>query len=67
MYCVKDFRTKKDLKLAVKNGEKLRIYSAGIGTPKDNGVEFVEGMHYPTPHSWYAKVDMLNGYIAKVK
>lgn len=67
MYSRRDFRTKKALKEAVANGEKVTIYTLGLGAPKRDGMEFVEGPHYPQPHLWYAQVAMKDGYIVKVK
>lgn len=61
-----NFPSLKKLKEAVKSGEKVTIYSNGPFPPKENGVEFVEGPHYPKPHSWYAKVKVENGVIVKV-
>lgn len=45
----------------------VTIYAPGLGTPKRNGMEFVEGPHYPQPHKWYAQVEMKDGFIIKVK
>lgn len=68
MYTHRNFKSKKALKEAVANGEKVSIYSPGpLGEPKLNGIEFVEGPHYPRPHTWYATVWMKDGYIIKVK
>jgi hypothetical protein len=67
MYCEVDFKTKKALKEAVKEGRRLRVYAPGLGTPKDNGPEYLEGPWYPAPHTWYAEVRMQNGIITKVK
>lgn len=67
MYTVKNFKTKKELKEAVLNGEEVRLYSPGLGEPKENGVQCVEGPHYPKPHTWYAEVTMQNGIVVKVK
>jgi len=67
MYTDKNFKTKKALKEAVAAGESIGIYAPGLGEPKDNGVEFVEGPHYPAPHTWYAEVTMKDGIIVKVK
>jgi len=55
------------LKEAVAAGKEITVFSPCMGTPKMNGVEFVEGPHYPEPHSWYAEVTMVNGRIVKVK
>ena len=67
MYTAENFRTKKALKEAVAAGRKVTIYAPGLGTPKRDGTEYLEGPHYPEPHTWYAKVVMKDGYIAKVK
>lgn len=67
MYTDFNFKTKKELKEAVKAGKQVRVYAPGLGQPKDNGMEFVEGPHYPKPHTWYAQVEMKDGVIIKVK
>ena len=67
MYTAKNYRTKKALKEAVASGEKVTIYAPGLGTPEKNGIEYIEGPHYPEPHTWYAEVTMQDGYIVKVK
>lgn len=67
MYTDVNFKTKKALKDAVAAGQKIGIYAPGLGTPKTNGTEFVEGPHYPAAHSWYAQVEMKGGIIVKVK
>lgn len=67
MYTTRNFKTKSQLKAAVAAGEKVSIFAPGIGQPKSNGVEFVEGPHYPAAHTWYAQVTMKDGFIVKVK
>jgi hypothetical protein len=67
MYTERNFKSKKALKEAVLAGEKVRIYAPGLGTPKENGAEFVEGPHYPEPHRWYAAIEMKDGFVFKVK
>ena len=44
----------------------VTIYSPGMGTPKTNGTESVEGPHYPQPHTWYAQVTLKDGVVVKV-
>jgi hypothetical protein len=66
MYTQKNFKTKKELKEAVARGEQIRLFAPGIGSPKTDGAEFVEGPHYPQPHKWYAKVEMKDGVVVKV-
>jgi hypothetical protein len=67
MYCDINFKTKKELKLAVAAGQKIGIFAPGMGTPKANGRETLEGPHFPKPHTWYAEVMMKDGYIVSVK
>ena len=67
MYTTFNFKTKKALKEAVAKGEKITIYAPGLGAPKPNGIECVEGPHYPAPHTWYASVEIKDGCIVKVK
>ncbi|MFA6270666.1 MAG: hypothetical protein WC657_05685 [Candidatus Paceibacterota bacterium] len=67
MYTTRNFKNKKALKDAVKAGEQVRLYSPGFGSPKENGVEFVEGPHYPEPHKWYAEVTVKDGIVVAVK
>jgi hypothetical protein len=67
MYTVKNFKTKKSLKDAVAAGETVTLYAPGLGQPAVNGTDFVEGPHYPAPHSWYAQVTMADGRVVKVK
>jgi hypothetical protein len=67
MYTATNFKTKKAFKEAVAAGQQVRLFGPGLGTPKDNGIEYVEGPHYPQPHSWYAEVTVKNGVVVKVK
>ena len=67
MYTVKNFKTKKEFKEAVANGDQVELFAPGLGQPKTNGVEYVEGPHYPKPHTWYAEVLMKDGLVVKVK
>ena len=67
MYTTTNYKSKKALKEAVREGVDVRLFSPGIGTPKTDGVEFVEGPHYPEPHRWYAQVTMQDGRVTKVK
>jgi len=67
MYAVTNYKTKKALKEAVANGEQVRIFAPGMGTPKTDGTEYLEGPHYPEPHRWYAQVTMRDGIVVAVK
>jgi len=67
MYTTTNFRSKKALKDAITAGEEVRLFAPGLGAPKENGVEFVEGPHYPASHTWYAQVEVKDGKVVKVK
>jgi hypothetical protein len=67
MYVSPNYRSKKDLKTAVAQGQRVSVYSPGPFPCKTNGIEYVEGPHYPEPHKWYAQVEVTNGYITRVK
>lgn len=66
MYATRNFKTKKALKDAVAAGEEVTIFAPGLGTPKRDGTEYLEGPHYVT-HAWYARVEMRDGKVVKVK
>ncbi len=67
MYTVINFKTKKELKLAVAAGKPVEIYAPGLGVARRDGRETVEGPHSPEPHRWYAEVEMKDGLVVKVK
>lgn len=73
MYTTKNFRTKKALKEAVAGGEKVTIFQPGgvfnppEANPSYSGKAYLEGPHYPEPHSWYAEAMLKDGYVVKVK
>ena len=68
MYTVHNFRTKKELIKAFKEGVKIEVFQAGgvFPSPK-NGSIALEGPHYPAPHSWYASGVIENDILVKVK
>jgi len=66
-YVSPNFKSKKTLEEAVKAGIEVTVFNPGIGNPKANGIEAVEGPHYPEPHRWYAEVVVENGIVTKVK
>ena len=38
-----------------------------FGTPTiENGVQTVEGPHFPKPHTWYARCTIVDGEVVKV-
>ena len=66
-YVSPDFKTKKALKEALKEGKFVTVYQPGLGTIPVNGSIALEGPHFPRPHSWYAEGTMENGKLVKVK
>lgn len=66
MYVNPNFPSKKALKAAVAAGERVEAFSPGPFPCKRNGLEFVEGPHYPVPHRWYASVIVADGLVVKV-
>jgi len=63
-----NFKTKKALKEAVKNGEKIRVYQPGpFGSKVHDGMVVLEGPHYPQPHRWQAQVTVKDHIIVEVK
>ena len=74
MYTTRNFRTKKALKVAVANDERITVYQPGGIFPArasegdmNNGKVFLEGPHYPAPHTWYAEATLKDGRVVKVK
>lgn len=66
MYTTHNYRTKKALKEDIAAGKEVTVYQPGpFGGGPINGIETVEGPHYPEPHKWYARVSIENGVIKK--
>lgn len=62
-----NFKTKKALKDAVKEGREITILPGFLEHDSiENGTTCVEGPHAPEPHKWYATVTVKNGIITKV-
>lgn len=66
MYVAGNPRTKKALREMIASGQPVTLFAPGLGSPVENGVETVEGPHYPQPHRWYARVQVVNGLVTKV-
>ena len=67
MYTTTNYKTKKALKEAVKNGEKVFVFQTGGMFPgKTDGQITLEGPHYPAAHSWYASAEIANSVIVKI-
>ena len=68
MYVNPNYPTKKALKEAVQAGVPVEAYQpGGLFPPTRNGRAFVEGPHFPKPHTWYAEVEVKDGIVIKVK
>ena len=69
MYCDRNFKTKKALREAVTKGETISVYQPGpFGSGcVDSGLVTVEGPHYPSAHTWYARVRVVGGRVVTVK
>jgi hypothetical protein len=65
-YCNPNFKTKKALKEAIALGKRVDVFSPGPFGCKQDGTETIEGPHYPAMHSWYARVQVVNGMVVKV-
>ena len=68
MYTDINFKTKKALKEAVKQGKEITVFQPGPfgGNEPTNGRVCIEGPHYPEPHRWYASAILENGIVVKV-
>ena len=69
MYTTINFKTKKELKQAIKDGQKITYYQPGPfgGSEPTDGTITLEGPHYPAAHSWYAIAEAVNSVIVSVK
>ena len=63
MYVNPNYKTKAALKRAVAAGEKVEAYSPGpFPCPRDGKI-YLEGPHYPQPHTWYAEAVVADGIV----
>lgn len=68
MYSDIDFKTKKELKEAVKSGKQIGAFQPGGFFPsKTDGKAVIEGPQYPKSHRWCAEVELKDGIIISVK
>lgn len=67
MYTVTDYKTKKALKDAIAAGTDVRVYNPGYGETVYDGTVYLEGPHYPKPHTWYATATLRDGKVVGVK
>ena len=66
-YVSPNFKTRKELVEAVKAGRSVEVFEPGLGTVPSDGKVYLEGPHYPKPHTWYATGTMAGGKLVKVK
>jgi len=67
-YTDTNFKTKKQFKEALAEGKSIRLYNpSGMFPTNQNGVEYVEGPHYPKAHTWYAEVQVKDGVVTSIK
>lgn len=67
-YTNKNFKTKKSLKEAIKEGKYVSVYQPGpFGPNVPDGSCVLEGPHYPEPHKWYASGVVKNGVLISVR
>lgn len=73
MYTDRNFKTKADLKHALKSGACIGVFQPndmfGAGDKVQIGEHIVslEGPHYPQPHRWHATAHVVDGRIVSVK
>jgi len=65
-YVSPNFKTKKALKEHLKAGKSVDVFQPGLGSIPTNGPVYLEGPHYPAPHTWYAEGTMKDGKLVKV-
>lgn len=64
-YIRPNYKTKKELKQALKDGKPIHVYEPGVGVVPTNGTVFIEGPH--GVHMWYAQGKMVDGKLTEVK
>lgn len=71
MYTSKNYKSKKAVREAIANGERVTVYQpndmfGGSRTPL-NGTVTLEGPHYPAPHTWYGTGTLVDGALVSIK
>lgn len=61
VYTAKNYKTKKAMVADIDAGVSVRVYQPGPFPGTVNGVDCLEGPHYPEPHRWYARVFIVDG------
>lgn len=69
MYTSFNYRTKKALREAIVAGKKPTYFQPGLfgGNEPQNGIIYLEGPHYPAPHTWYATAMVDGGIIVSIR
>lgn len=67
MYISPNYRSKKAVKDALKEGKQVSVYSPGPFSAPKNGPVFLEGPHSPEPHKWYGEGIVKDGYLVSIK
>ena len=65
-YVSPNFRSKKDLREAVKAGKTVTVFSPGPFPCRTEGRVAIEGPWFPEPHRFYAAVLVKDGKVLKV-
>ena len=66
-YLTTNYKTKKAAKAALEVVHALSYFEPGIGEKIQNGRIYLEGPHYPAPHTWYAQAEVKDGKVVKIK
>jgi hypothetical protein len=59
-------KTKKALKELLASGSVV-VFEPGLGKIPRDGVVYLEGPHFPAPHTWYAQAVIKDGKVTKVR
>lgn len=60
-------KTKKAIKDGLAAGKKFTIISTGPFPEPTDGTVYIEGPHFPKPHTWYAQATVKDGVIISIK
>ncbi len=63
MYTTTNYESKKALKEAVASGVQVEVFQPGGFPATTEGTVYLEGPHYPKPHTWYASAKVVGGII----
>ena len=67
-YTDRNYKTKKALKEDLKAGKTITVFQPGpFGGSTLNGTVYLEGPHFPAPHTWYAQGIAKDGVLVSVK